>query len=530
MPLVKVNPDFFNNDAQTNFSPETHANPGLDLTQTAMSATNILFEGIRGTGKTHILKMIRDENLKNFTINRILPVYISLARLSEYESLDEVKFRTYLYTNIVRLAFETINLNQKTIEEAGNTFLLKKLRSDAPILEFFNEMPFSEVLDSVKELFERLNKELLTSEIKVEEDKSKGFLGEFGIKGFKTTGSYSDKEKIEYILQRLSHNNASRYIIEFFKGLHDILDLNYSLLLLDEISGVSDKAQLEVFRLLKLIRASTETSEGTNFLYFNCSVYPPQSTNYASKAKGHEFDFIPGEDCSMEYLEMDVLYEEYESFFKYITERRLQTLHPESKGNILWLFEDEKVQLLATFASNGLPRRYFEIVKTAYGEASKKFSSVPEIKKIDMVSISSAIQTIVDGQTLNESQLTNKDFYYLEKVIIPRISARNTGAETRNENREEEKKLPVHLFISTSRTDRQKLANLIYRGVIHNLSRTRKSRSTTVEPKGILMMLDLAVAYNYRVFNIQKALDYFQNDLRENAKRGYLYYSDVTLD
>ncbi|WP_418791782.1 ATP-binding protein [Phosphitispora sp. TUW77] len=531
MPLVKVDPNFFNNDAQTNFAPETHANPGLDLTQTAMSATNILFEGIRGTGKTHILKMIRDENLKNFAKNRILPVYISLARLSEYESLDEAKFRTYLYTNIVRLAFETINLNRKVIEEAGNTLLLKKLRSDALILEFFTEMPFSEVLDSVKELFERLNKELLSSEIKVEKDKSKGFLGELGVKGLKTAGSYSDKEKIEYILQRLSHNNASRYIIEFFKGLHDILELNYSLLLLDEISGVSNKAQIEVFRLLKLIRASTETSEGTNFLYFNGSVYPPQSTNYASKSKGHEFDFIPGEDCSMEYLEMDVLYEEYESFFKYITERRLQTLHPESKGNILWLFEDEKIQLLAAFASNGLPRRYFEIVKTAYGEASKKFSAVTEIKKIDMVSISSAIQTIVDGQTLNESQLTNKDFYYLEKVIIPRISARNTGAETRNESREDEKKLPVHLFISTSRTDRQKLANLIYRGVIHNLSRTRKSRSTTVDdPKGILMMLDLAVAYNYRVFNIQKALDYFQNDLRENAKRGYLYYSDVTLD
>ncbi|MDO9534115.1 MAG: hypothetical protein Q7J85_02020 [Bacillota bacterium] len=35
----------------------------MDLKQFALAPTNILFEGIRGTGKTHILKMLRDERL-----------------------------------------------------------------------------------------------------------------------------------------------------------------------------------------------------------------------------------------------------------------------------------------------------------------------------------------------------------------------------------------------------------------------------------------------------------------------------------
>lgn len=533
LPAVKIKPDFFNNDAQTNFNPETHANPGLDITQISTSATNILFEGIRGTGKTHILKMLRDESLTKFKTHRILPVYISLAKISEYESLDDINFRIHLYTNIVQAAIDSIYYSSSVLEDAGDPINLKLLNSDSPILELFKDRPIGEVLKEIGSLFERLSHELLSGTAKILEDHSKNLGGEFGYKGFKAIGNYTNKEQIEYLLIRLSHNNASRYIIEFFKGLHNILELNYSLLLLDEISGVSEKAQIEVFRLLKLIRASTETMTGTNFLYFIGSVYPPQKTNYASKTKGHDFDFISGEDCSMEYLELDLLNDEYELFFKFLTEKRLGKLHPESAGDYLWLFEDEKTFLLAAFAANGLPRRYFEIIKIAYSTSTKKFSSAKEPKRIDYGSVSSAIQTLIDSQTLNESQLTEKDFFYLEKVIIPKLSARNTGAETRNETREEERKLPVHLFLSISRSDRQKLANLIYRGVIHNLSRTRKSRaslSQSSEPKGIMMMLDLAVAFNYRVFNIQKAVEYFQSDLRDNAKRGYLYYSDITLD
>lgn len=61
----------------------------------------------------------------------------------------------------------------------------------------------------------------------------------------------------------------------------------------------------------------------------------------------------------------------------------------------------------------------------------------------------------------------------------------------------EDNKLPVHVFISVSRADRRKLSNLIYRGVIHNLSKTRKSKNSynsDSEYQGIMLMIDLSVA------------------------------------
>jgi len=532
MSLVRIKTEFFNNDAQTNFNSATHANPGMDIEDLAFTARNILLEGIRGTGKTHILKMIRERSFQKFREYRVLPVYLSLAKLSEYEALEDAKFRAHLYTNIVQAAINTILDNFLAIEGADNPFHLKILRSDAPILEMFKERPISEVLVEIQELFEMLNAELLSSEVKVVQDKSKNVSAEVAAKWLKLKGDSINKEQIEQIINSLSHLNASRYIINFFNGLYNILELNYSLLLIDEVSGVSDKAQIEVFRLLRLVRSSTETKEGTNFLYFIGAVYPPEKTNYPAKVKGHDFDFIQGEDCSMEYLEMDVLHDEYEVFFKFITEKRLQSLHPESGGSVNWLFEDEKTFLLAAFTANGLPRRYFEILNNAYSIASKKYSSEKENKRIDFSSVSAAIQNIADSQTLSDNQLTDNDLFYLEKMIIPKLSARNTGAETRNESREEHKRLPVHLFLSVSRSDRKKLGNLIYRGVIHNLSRTRKSKSSSSDSsdqKSIMLMLDLAVGFYYRVFNVQKSVEYFQNDLRENSKKGYLYFSTISL-
>ncbi|MCI1590259.1 MAG: hypothetical protein LKH79_06865 [Heyndrickxia oleronia] len=534
MSIVRVKTEFFNNDAQTNFNSETHANPGLDIEELAFTSRNILLEGIRGTGKTHILKMIRERSIETFEKNRVLPVYLSLAKLSEYELLEDKLFRVHLYTNIVQAAMNSILDNFPTIESAGDLkpLNLKVIDSDAPILEMFQERPIFEVLSELQELFNMLNRELLSAEVRSVSDNSKDFGAEFAAKWLKFKGNTIKKEQVEQIINSLSHMNASRYIVNFFNGLHKILDLSYSLLLIDEISGVAEKAQVEVFRLLRLVRASTETKEGTNFLYFIGSVYPPEKTNYPSKVRGHEFDFIQGEDCSMEYLEMDVLHDEYESFFKFITERRLLALHPESNGSINWLFEDEKTFLLAAFTANGLPRRYFEILNNAYSIASKRHSSEQDLKRIDFSSVSSAIQNIADSQTLSENQLTDNDLHYLEKIIIPRLTARNTGAETRNESREDDKRLPVHLFLSVSRADRKKLGNLIYRGIIHNLSRTRKSKSSTnelTEHKGIMLMLDLSVGFYYRVFNIQKSVEYFQNDLRENSKKGYLYYSTITL-
>ncbi|WP_409068405.1 ATP-binding protein [Clostridium sp. FAM 1755] len=532
MSLINIKPEFFNNDAQANFDYSTHANPGFNIIDVAVSRNNILFEGIRGTGKTHILKAIREETLEKFPECRILPVYISLAKISEYESLDENMFRVHLYTSIVQSAVNCIRENIDIIKQADSPLLLKAIKYNFPIFNMYYDTSVVDFINEIDGLLNKLNDELLSGNVNIVTENSNGVNVDTDAKILKVTGKHDTKEQLQYIIGKLSHLNASRYIVEFFKEIRKILELEYSLLLIDEISGVSNKAQTEVFRLLRLIRGSTDNGQKDNFLYFIGSVYPPQKTNYPAKAFGSEFDFIAGEDCSMEYLELNVLNDDYEEFFKYITYKRLEKIHPESNGDYLWIFEDEKTFLLTSFAANGLPRRYFEILKNAYSLASKKYSNSSTIQRIDYNSVSSAIQNIVDSQILSESQLTDEDFDYLEKKILPKLSQRNSSAETKNESRSDDKKLPVHLFLSVSRSDRKKLANLIYRGAIHNLNRTRKSRTISgneQEVKGLMLMLDLAVAFNYRVFNIQNAINYFKDDLRNNAKRGYLYYSDITL-
>jgi hypothetical protein len=533
VPIVKINQSFFNNDAQTNFDSTTHANPGIDIKDLTFSGKNILIEGIRGTGKTHILKMVRETAFNNRDNKKILPVYLSLARLSEYETLKEEPFRIHLYTSIVNAAMETLINNSSSFDFGTATTSLKVIDTKSYIWDFFDEKSFFEAISDIQKFFQILNKELLSSDLKTTSEKSSNFATSIATKYLGFNGGKQKKEQVEQIINSLFHHNASRYIVEFFKGLYNILNLDYCLLLLDEISGISDTAQVEVFRLLRLIRGSTETDSGRNYLYFIGSVYPTEKTNYPSRSKEYDFDFVQGEDCSMEYLEMDVLHDEYEQFFHFVISNRLKTFHPEYEEKISTLFEDEKTFLLATYAANGLPRRFFEILSIAYSEASKKFFSETDEKKIDFSSVSSAIQHIVDSQTLNESQLTENDLVYLEEKIIPKLTTRNASAETKNESRSEDSRLPVHVFISVSRADRRKLSNLIYRGVIHNLSKTRKSKNSyhsETEYQGIMLMVDLSVAFYHRVFNVQKAVQYFQNDLKDNAKKGYKYYSQISLD
>ena len=88
----------------------------------------------------------------------------------------------------------------------------------------------------------------------------------------------------------------------------------------------------------------------------------------------------------------------------------------------------------------------------------------------------------------------------------------------------------IHLFIKVSTIDRNKLSNLIYRGVLHNLNRTRKSKNQGSNPIGKMLMIDIAVSYYHRLYNIQNCVDYVQKDLRENVKRGFQYFAEIKLD
>jgi len=60
MIIAQVNEAVFNHDAQSGFFPDTHVTYGLDYRRFITSnPINYILEGNRGTGKTHILKMLK---------------------------------------------------------------------------------------------------------------------------------------------------------------------------------------------------------------------------------------------------------------------------------------------------------------------------------------------------------------------------------------------------------------------------------------------------------------------------------------
>jgi len=66
---------FFNHDAQAGgFYPKSHV--GIDVSRFGQHQ-NTLIEGIRGTGKTHVLKMISRYYLDNFERLKVLPISVN---------------------------------------------------------------------------------------------------------------------------------------------------------------------------------------------------------------------------------------------------------------------------------------------------------------------------------------------------------------------------------------------------------------------------------------------------------------------
>lgn len=75
----------------------------------------MLVEGIRGTGKTHILKMISSKCINSYPERKILPIYISLAKVSEWQGSDIRLFRIQLYASIVTSTLSIIEAEKARI-------------------------------------------------------------------------------------------------------------------------------------------------------------------------------------------------------------------------------------------------------------------------------------------------------------------------------------------------------------------------------------------------------------------------------
>jgi len=537
MAAIVLDHSFFNHDAQAGgFFPKTHINPGFDIDSFIKdSGKNILIEGIRGTGKTHILKMIASKCIENYSVNKILPVYISLNMVSEWQGSDIRLFRIQLYANVVSKAIETIETNKNNIgyTKSGAEKAIDIIKN---MFGIKSEEDIDIILKRIKDINENLLRQLTYNSEKICERTKDELELRCGVGSssavqlkFEDLIRYIEEREIQKVGKTLAFENASKFIVEFFTQLKEILGCKYIFLLLDECSDPSEDAQVEVFRLLKIIRGGITSDMEANYVYFCASVYPPYATKYPSRIQGHSVNFDPGQDAGVEYLQLNELSDDYEDFFQELTRKRLEyVLERPILNPISEIFENEGAFILASYCANGIPRRYLEILKQAYENLHQRDEEGNALKKISIRDIENAVQIVASNQILTQKNLNTNDFKIVTE-IIKRMSIRNKKIET--ENIEKEKPIPANIYFTVNHSQFQEFNNLLLQGCIHDKGRTRLKKYYKEEgSQGPLMMLDLALALSNGAVDKRRAIDIFRKDLKINAKSGFKYCQDWDLD
>lgn len=515
---------FFNHDAQAGgFYPRSHV--GIDLDSFGFRQ-NILIEGIRGTGKTHILKMVERYYFENFEDMRILPIYVSLAQINEHARKDPNEFRLHLYTYVVQRCLETIEKYQDEIEPES-TIIQEALDAIRKLFGISSKSDIKIIISDLRKTADQLIYELqfdLTSETFRTKAGTKEKIGaKFGASTNLTSPAiknkisseiateYSRTDEVEnqmmFMGSRLAHQNASSFIVEFLKQLQILLDLEYSLILLDEVSEADASAQVEVFRLFRTIRGSgSAVADRENCAYFIGTVYPRGETYYPTREKdGISFD--PGNDCTMEFIQWDETdLNTYTSFFRDMTLNRAREILAYNFG---WdslmndLFDQEDAFLLSAYASHGIPRRYWEILKRGYDPVSMKIT-------LNRVGI--AVQEIVNNQILAHSTITKEDIYFIYYLISilakgnQVIRRKNKGRGKSNPN-----PIPQNIYFSVNHRFRDMLRRLLMQGAIHDKSRMR----TISKPKRPQPMFaaDIGLVYTYRIIPPKQLVAVIQRDI-----------------
>lgn len=536
MATVKLDPEFFNHDAQAGgFFPITHTNPGFDIESFTLGrGKNMVIEGIRGTGKTHILKMIASNCEDKYNDLKILPVYVSLSKVSEWQDSDIRLFRIQLYANIVNSTISMIEENKDKIGYSKSN-IEKTIDIFKRMFGLKSEEDIDKILLKIKNKSDELLQNLTYNRDRIiqkarQESEIKG-----SIKGGKEIqltyddlNRYLDEKEIQSMGKTLAYENASDFIIEFFKQLKLLLNCSYVFLLIDECSEASSDAQIEIFRLLKLIRGASTSDLESNYAYFCASVYPPYATNYPSKNKGDQFNFEPGQDAGVEYLQLDELTDEYENFFYQLTKKRLEFFWKKGISDPRTdVFENQEAFILAAYAANGIPRRYLEILKQAYDNLNQRNSPGLVTNRISQSDVQTAIQIVVSNQILSLSKLGTRDFKIIEE-ISQRIAKRNRQNETKNKDKT--KKIPANVYFTIYRSQFSEYNKLLLQGCVHDKGRTRLKKYYKDEgSQGPLLMMDLAVAYQTGAIDKRRVIAIFKRELKENARSGYEYCQDFNL-
>lgn len=543
MRIININKEFFKHDAQAGgFFPATHTNPGFDIEKfIGESGQNYLIEGIRGTGKTHILKMINNKCLETYREKRILPVYVSLASVSEWIEKDIRLFRIHFYADIVKTAIKTIEDNKEYIELAGNSSAKKAVKKIAQMFGLNDSENIDVILNQIKNINEILINKLSYNPSDILEN----YQDEQVLTGTANVGNdlaqisiedifkQIEQREVKYVGTNLSHENSSSFIVNFFQELKSVLNNTYSYILVDECSEVSKKAQIEIFRLFKLIRGAFSYNMTENTAYFCATVYPYPMTYYPSKIQGDSFNFEVGHDAIMEFISLDELSDDFVSFFKQLTNNRIKELIPGDYGLNSYqdIFESEKALILAAYFSNGIVRRYIEILKHSYDNLSQriKHSSDKGISKISVKDVEESLSSIVPNQILATNKLTQGDFQIIDDITA-RISKRNKKNETENKQKSDESQLPANVYFTISRAESGLIGNLLMQGALHDKNKTRiKKYHKEGGTRGLLVMIDLSIAFHDGAIQRTRAQEIFQNDLKENAKSGFLWCQDFKL-
>ncbi|MBC2834530.1 hypothetical protein [Paragemmobacter straminiformis] len=506
--------NFFNHDAQAGgFFPLAHV--GIEI-ESIGNRQNTLIEGIRGTGKTHILKMLKRYHLSSFAKSRILPVYVSLAEISEHSKKDPDEFRVQLYARIVSTAIETLEANKhhlspnRGVVTGAVRLMLRGLGLDG----YFGVENLDKSIDQVKtiadELLFKLSYDITAADLKNFRSSSSGLKNagvastdlKMSSQGVGSLGAsvslsseeslsntHTDEESVRLLGSRLSHRNASQFMINFLQQVQIILDLEHTLILLDECSEAGREAQVEIFRFFKAIRGSTsKLSDKEHCAFFVGSVYPRSETYYPSR-EVDGFSFEPGQDCGVEFVQWDEAEpESYMKFFEQMLIARARAVFgfEGTIANFISRFYDgRKTFNHIAICAGGTPRRFWEIHKRSYDSGTNKVS-FPRAKI--------AIQEIVNEQTLGHTSLTTNDHAIVQHVIKV-LTLKNE--EARAKSKTSKNKVPQGIYFSATQQNSAHFGRLIMQGAIFDKSRM-KSRRHSLRPHPIFA-LDTAIAYSNRV-------------------------------
>lgn len=504
--------NFFNHDAQAGgFFPLAHV--GIQI-ESIGNKQNTIIEGIRGTGKTHLLKMLRRHHLSNFSNKRVLPVYVSLAEISEHAKKDPDEFRVHLYARIVSTAIETLEASKhhlspnRGIVKGAVRMMLRGFGLD----KYFGFEDIDKNIEEVKsvadELLFKLSYDISAADLKTYVSTSQATKRQFGIDAEATVAfpvpvsakirqsnqgnseqasSESAEETVKILGSRLAHKNASQFMIGFLQQLQVILDLDYSLILLDECSEAGRESQVEIFRFFKAIRGANSTQvDKEDCAFFVGSVYPSAETHYPNRDQDG-FSFEPGQDCGVEFIQWDETDPEtYIKFFEQMLLARANAVigfEGSIASFISKYYDGRKTFNLLAYCAGGTPRRFWELNKRAYDSGTNRVS---------YTRLKIAVQEIVNEQILGHSTLTDDDHKIVQHVI--RVLKRKNDEARSATKINPKNEVPQGIYFSISHENALYLGRLIMQGAIYDKSRM-KTRRHSLRPHPIFA-LDTGVAFS----------------------------------